>query len=111
MEDQMSRPVLDQAREHAVVIGASMGGLAAAAALAHSFQRVTVLERDTLPEGPDNRRGVPQGKHAHGLQPGGLLALEKLLPGITDELVSRGVPAGDLSLIGHWLVGGGLLAR
>jgi 2-polyprenyl-6-methoxyphenol hydroxylase-like FAD-dependent oxidoreductase len=88
-----------------------MGGLAAAAALAHSFQRVTVLERDTLPEGPDNRRGVPQGKHAHGLQPGGLLALEKLLPGITDELVSRGVPSGDLSLIGHWLVGGGLLAR
>ena len=32
-------------------------------------------------------------------------------PGITDELVSRGVPSGDLSLIGHWLVGGGLLAR
>jgi 2-polyprenyl-6-methoxyphenol hydroxylase-like FAD-dependent oxidoreductase len=107
----MSRPVPDPARGHAVVIGASMGGLAAAAALAHSFQRVTVLERDTLPEGPDNRRGVPQGKHAHGLQPGGLLALENLLPGITDELVSRGVPAGDLSLIGHWLVGGGLLAR
>lgn len=99
------------AGKHAVVIGASMGGLAAAAALAQSYQRVTVLERDTLPVGPDNRRGVPQGRHAHGLHPGGLLALEKLLPGITDELIAHGVPSGDLSLVGHWLVGGGLLAR
>ncbi|MFL6163313.1 MAG: FAD-dependent oxidoreductase [Jatrophihabitantaceae bacterium] len=107
----MARPVQDSTRAHAVVIGASIGGLAAAAALAQSYQRVTVIERDTLPAGPDNRRGVPQGKHAHGLQPGGLLALEKLLPGITDELIALGVPSGDLSLIGNWLVGGGRLAR
>ena len=104
-----ARPV--PAREHAVVIGASMGGLAAAAALAQSYRRVTILERDTLPDGPQSRRGVPQGKHAHGLHPGGLLALEKLLPGLTDELIAHGMPAGDLSQDGHWLVGGGLLAR
>lgn len=104
-----TRPV--PARDQAVVIGASMGGLAAAAALAQSYRQVIILERDTLPDGPQNRRGVPQGKHAHGLHPGGLQALEKLLPGITDELVTRGVPSGDLSQAGSWRVGGGHLAR
>jgi glycine/D-amino acid oxidase-like deaminating enzyme len=37
-------------REHAVVIGAGIAGLTAAAALAGHFERVTVLERDALPD-------------------------------------------------------------
>jgi hypothetical protein len=36
--------------EHAIVLGASLAGLAAAAALAERFDRVTIVERDTLPE-------------------------------------------------------------
>jgi flavin-dependent dehydrogenase len=36
--------------EHAVVIGASIAGLAAAEAVARQFARVTLLERDELPE-------------------------------------------------------------
>ena len=48
--------------EHAVVIGASMAGLPAAAALADAYERVTVLDRDTLPDGFEGRRAVPQGK-------------------------------------------------
>ena len=36
--------------EHAVVIGASMGGLLAARALADVFPLVTVLERDGFPD-------------------------------------------------------------
>ena len=107
----MARSALNEAREHAVVIGASMAGLVAAAALAPHYRRVTVLERDVLPDGPENRRGVPQGKHAHGVQPGGVQALDRLLPGIVDELVLAGAPAGDLSLAGSWMVGGGFLAR
>jgi 2-polyprenyl-6-methoxyphenol hydroxylase-like FAD-dependent oxidoreductase len=35
--------------EHAVVIGASMGGLLAARALSDFFGQVTVLERDVFP--------------------------------------------------------------
>lgn len=100
-----------QRDEHAVVIGASMAGLVAAAALASHYRRVTVLDRDALPEGPDNRRGVPQGKHAHGLQAGGVRALDELLPGIIDELVMAGAPTGDLNLACSWMVGGGYLAR
>ena len=97
--------------EHAIVIGASMGGLVAAAALAPHYGRVTLLDRDRLPDEPRPRRGVPQGRHAHGLQPGGLLALEQLLPGLGAELEGGGAPAGDIALNGGWFVGGGRLAR
>ncbi len=109
--DDMSGYVPGTTREHAVVIGASMGGLAAAAALARFYQRVTILERDTLPDGPAHRRGVPQSKHAHGLQPGGMRALNELLPGLRDGLVADGAPAGDISEDCSWTVGGGRLAR
>jgi 2-polyprenyl-6-methoxyphenol hydroxylase-like FAD-dependent oxidoreductase len=88
-----------------------MAGLVAAAALAPHYRRVTVLERDALPEGAANRRGVPQGKHTHGLQPGGVRALDELLPGLVDELTAAGAPIGDLSLDCSWMVGGGHLAR
>lgn len=98
-------------RAHAVVIGASMAGLVAAAALSPFYDRVTVLERDALPAEAGHRRGVPQSRHAHGLQPGGLRALEQLLPGLTDELLAAGVPSGDLSQACTWFVGGARLAR
>jgi 2-polyprenyl-6-methoxyphenol hydroxylase-like FAD-dependent oxidoreductase len=98
------------AREHAIVIGASMGGLAAAAAVAPHFARVTVLDRDELPADASPRRGVPQGRHAHGIQPGGLRALEQLLPGLTESLVADGARPGDICGNGGWWVGGGQLA-
>jgi 2-polyprenyl-6-methoxyphenol hydroxylase-like FAD-dependent oxidoreductase len=107
----MSKSVDNASRDHAVVIGASMGGLVAAAALAQFFRRVTVLERDALPGEPGHRRGVPQSKHAHGLQPGGLFALEELLPGLSGELDAGGVPAGDVSDNCSWTIGGVRLAR
>lgn len=58
---------MKQIGEHAVVIGASMGGLLAARALADFYATVTVLERDTFPLSDVPRKGVPQGRHAHGL--------------------------------------------
>lgn len=90
----------------AVVIGASMGGLCAAAAIAPHYDRVTVLDRDRLPAEPAHRRGVPQSKHAHGFQPGGLAALDRLLPGIEDELVAAGAPRGDVGSDCTWTIGG-----
>lgn len=53
--------------EHAVVLGASMGGLLAARVLSDFYRSVTVVERDVLPTGSAQRRGVPQGQHAHAL--------------------------------------------
>jgi 2-polyprenyl-6-methoxyphenol hydroxylase-like FAD-dependent oxidoreductase len=93
-------------RDHAVVIGASMGGLSAAAALAPHYRRVTVLDRDALPREPAHRRGVPQSKHSHGFQPGGLVALDDLLPGMADELVAEGAPRGDVGSNTTFTVGG-----
>jgi 2-polyprenyl-6-methoxyphenol hydroxylase-like FAD-dependent oxidoreductase len=75
--------------EHAVVLGAGLAGLAAAATLARRFDRVTIVERDALSaDGP--RRGVPQGLHAHILLPAGLRGLTTLLPGLLDDLRSHG---------------------
>ncbi|TVX98528.1 2-polyprenyl-6-methoxyphenol hydroxylase-like oxidoreductase [Mycolicibacterium porcinum] len=88
--------------KHAVVLGASMGGLLAARALAEFFETVTLVERDELPDGPVQRRGVPQGRHAHGLLSGGLQALTELFPGLPEELAADGatvLDAAHLSLI------------
>ncbi len=75
---------------HAIVIGAGMAGLAAAAALADSFERVTVLERDVLPSNSSPRPGVPQGQQLHGLLAGGLRAFGTLFPGFDQDLVRAG---------------------
>lgn len=76
--------------EHAVVIGASIAGLLAARALADTHERVTVIERDELPAGAEQRRAIPQGRHVHALLPRGQKELEMLLPGITAELIDAG---------------------
>jgi 2-polyprenyl-6-methoxyphenol hydroxylase-like FAD-dependent oxidoreductase len=75
----------------AIVIGAGMGGLAAAAALSRHFERVTVLDRDTLPSEPAPRVGTPQARHPHALLPSGQQALEQLFPGLTEALEAAGV--------------------
>jgi 2-polyprenyl-6-methoxyphenol hydroxylase-like FAD-dependent oxidoreductase len=85
---------------HAIVIGGSIGGLVATQALASRFDQVTIVDRDTLPAGAEDRRGVPQSPHAHALLIRGRLALEELFPGLTDELVAGGAvpfdPGDDL---------------
>ena len=48
--------------ERAVVVGAGMGGLAAAKAIAPYFERVVVLDRDTLPHAATPRIGTPQAR-------------------------------------------------
>jgi 2-polyprenyl-6-methoxyphenol hydroxylase-like FAD-dependent oxidoreductase len=85
-----------QIGERAVVLGASMAGLLAARVLADAYAQVTVIDRDELPETPTHRRGVPHGRHIHGLLARGQQALEELFPGFTADLVAQGVPTGDM---------------
>jgi 2-polyprenyl-6-methoxyphenol hydroxylase-like FAD-dependent oxidoreductase len=91
--------------QHAIVIGASMGGLLAARALSDFYAVVTVLERDTFPLSDVPRKGVPQGRHAHGLLARGRHVIENFFPGWTNEVVAsggiRGDIAGDVQWIGH----------
>ncbi len=84
-------------RSHAVVIGASIGGLVAARVLSTHFSRVTVVDRDALPAAAGAQRAaVPQGRHGHGLLASGLKALAQLFPTIERELVDAGALPGDV---------------
>jgi len=76
--------------KQAVVVGAGMGGLAAAGALTEHFERVVVLERDTLPLDATHRTGTPQSRHIHGLLAGGQRALGELSPGFEQDLARAG---------------------
>ncbi len=88
-----------------------MAGLLAAGSLTEAFERVTVIDRDALPDGLEGRRAVPQGRHAHALLPRGHDALEALLPGLGAELVAGGaVPCAALEEM-RWIIGGHELAR
>jgi 2-polyprenyl-6-methoxyphenol hydroxylase-like FAD-dependent oxidoreductase len=80
----------DAIGSEAVVIGAGMGGLAAAKALSQHFEHVTVLDRDTLPSEPAPRIGTPQARHAHALLLSGQRALEQLFPGFERALEDAG---------------------
>jgi 2-polyprenyl-6-methoxyphenol hydroxylase-like FAD-dependent oxidoreductase len=79
----------------AVVIGGSMAGLLASRVLADYFEKVTILERDRFPADPQPRKGVPQARHTHILLLRGQQQLEKLFPGIQDELQQAGAPRMD----------------
>jgi 2-polyprenyl-6-methoxyphenol hydroxylase-like FAD-dependent oxidoreductase len=88
--------------DHAIVIGASMGGLLAARALADDFKTVTLLERDVCPVTDVSRKGVPQGDHAHGLLARGRNVIEAFFPGWTDEVVADGGIRCDLARDVAW---------
>jgi 2-polyprenyl-6-methoxyphenol hydroxylase-like FAD-dependent oxidoreductase len=91
-----STVVRKQAGEHAVVLGASMAGLLAARVLAEAYRKVTVIDRDTMPEIGVHRRGVPQGRHIHVLHPRGREVLDELFPGLTHHLVAAGAELADV---------------
>jgi 2-polyprenyl-6-methoxyphenol hydroxylase-like FAD-dependent oxidoreductase len=83
-------------RDHAIVLGASMGGLATARALSNHYTRVTIVERDVLSDPNADRKGAPQGSHAHGLLASGYRILDRYFPGLMKELVDAGAVEGDL---------------
>jgi 2-polyprenyl-6-methoxyphenol hydroxylase-like FAD-dependent oxidoreductase len=89
-----------------------MSGLLAARVLADFYRSVTVVERDVLPIGCAQRRGVPQGQHVHALWARGSQILDTLFPGLLTELIADGCKVWDdgdfsrfwLSLGGHQFV-------
>ena len=85
-------------RGHAIVIGASIGALCAAEVLARSFDQVTLVERDVLPDSAQPRRGVPQGTQPHGVLARGRKELDALFPGLFSTLIAQGAVAFDASL-------------
>ncbi|MGI5336551.1 NAD(P)/FAD-dependent oxidoreductase [Streptomyces sp. CA-181903] len=89
MGDRREPP--EETRDHAVVLGAGLAGLLAAAVLRRRFARVTVVDRDRLPrEGPAYRPGVPQSRHLHTFWSTGMDAIAELLPGVMDDWLRAG---------------------
>ena len=101
---------------HAVIIGGGIAGLLAGHAAARSFDRVTILERFSLPaasgaRGPAARRGVPQSRCIHLLMAAGADAFDRLAPGWQDELAAHGVGPFDACADAVIRVAGGRLPR
>ena len=88
MVEQASHQI--SAGETAVVVGAGLAGLLAAAALSDFFKYVIVVERDRLPTRPGLRKGVPQGAHVHTLLGYAVEAFDQLVPGMIGRLYEAG---------------------
>jgi len=98
-------------RKHAIVIGGSIAGLLATRVLADHFEQVTLIERDTFPAEGEHRRGVPQSRHTHGLLVSGGQVLDRLFPGIWNELIEGGAVKGDIAGDARWFLEGGCLCK
>jgi len=98
-------------RDHALVIGGSMGGLLAARVLADRYEHVTLIDRDAFPAVGENRRGVPQGVHTHGLLFSGRCVMDRLFAGLSDELLAAGAVPRDVLAGSRWYFEGGSLSR
>jgi 2-polyprenyl-6-methoxyphenol hydroxylase-like FAD-dependent oxidoreductase len=85
--------------------------LLAARALADHYSKVTVLERDTFPAVGEHRRGVPQGRHSHGLLASGSKVIERWFPGISEDMVAAGALSGDIAADSRWFNENACLAR
>ncbi|HZO82396.1 MAG TPA: hypothetical protein VFB33_11950 [Candidatus Binataceae bacterium] len=83
------------ATTHAVVIGGSFSGLFAGRMLADFFDHVSVLDRDSFPAGAEDRAGVPQARHVHGLLVRGLNEYERAFPGFERMVVDKGATFHD----------------
>ena len=88
-----------------------MAGLLATRVLSDHFEQVSLIERDALPAIAEQRRGVPQGRHTHGLLASGGIVLEKLFPGISEALLKAGAVTGDIVRDSRWFFEGACLSR
>src|ERR687894_405146 len=96
---------------HALVIGGSMAGLLAARVLNERFGRVTIVERDSFPEEPGFRKGVPQSRHLHAFMMRGRMISDRLFPGLSEELEEAGATPVDSASDFEWLTPAGFAPR
>jgi len=92
--------------DHAIVLGASLAGLLTARVLAEYYKQVTVVERDALPPAGQHRKGVPHGRHLHGLHPRGREILDELFPDFTAEMTAAGAVCCDVLADARWQLSG-----
>jgi 2-polyprenyl-6-methoxyphenol hydroxylase-like FAD-dependent oxidoreductase len=86
----------------AIVIGGSMAGLLAARVLSDYFRTVTIVERDEPGTPSEARRGVPQGRHAHGLLLRGQDTICRLFSGMREQLLAAGARSVNMGRDVKW---------
>ncbi|WP_051106059.1 NAD(P)/FAD-dependent oxidoreductase [Streptomyces hokutonensis] len=89
-ESPQRLPQVSRTSTRAVVVGGSLAGMLAAAAVRDHVDTVEIIEAHDLPEGPESRPGVPQAAHFHVLLSGGADAIDALLPGTIADLLAAG---------------------
>jgi 2-polyprenyl-6-methoxyphenol hydroxylase-like FAD-dependent oxidoreductase len=58
--------------------------------LAEHVERVTLVERDAMPDAPEHRKGTPQSHHANNVLPRAVTLIEGWFPGVVEELLDAG---------------------
>jgi 2-polyprenyl-6-methoxyphenol hydroxylase-like FAD-dependent oxidoreductase len=111
MTNTITASVGKTGRDRAIVMGGSIAGLAAARVLSDHFREVILVERDRFGAVGERRRGVPQGRHTHGLLAGGLRVLEGFFPGLFEETRRAGGLRVDLTRDAYWCFEGGTYRR
>ena len=97
-----------EGRGTAVVIGGSIAGISVAKVLSERFGKVVVLEKDGQHDRREGRPGAAQGWHLHHLLTAGQQELERIFPGIIDDMVREGAFKVDMAeqyqlrLAGSW---------
>lgn len=97
--------------DKAVVIGGSYAGLVTARVLADFFAEVVLVERDAVGEDTGAHPGAPQGYHAHAMLAKGGEILQRLFPGLREELREAGAPVFDYGQGIDFLLPTGLAPR
>lgn len=97
--------------QQAIIIGGSLGGLLTARALSSHFEQVIILERDTVANRPEPRKGQPQARHLHGLLANGLHLMTRYFPDLPQALQDNGAVMGDFADTMQWYTYGGYRKR
>lgn len=96
---------------HAVVLGASMAGIFAGRVLSDAYERVTIIEKDSLDGEGGPRPGVPQAGHPHLLLGAGRRTMEDFFPGFGTDVRSAGGLVIDWATDLHYYDEGGYIAE
>jgi glycine/D-amino acid oxidase-like deaminating enzyme len=94
MTNTVAANVWQTGKDRAIVMGGSIAGLSAARVLSEHFREVILVERDQFGAVGEHRRGIPQGRHTHGLL---VRALEGFFPGLFEEARKAGGLGVDLT--------------
>jgi hypothetical protein len=98
-------------RQHAIVIGGSLGGLLTARVLSKHFDRVTIVEKDRVNHQPQSRPGQPHTRHLHALLATGLKILADYFPDLPQALAANGAVLSDAMENSRWYSYGGYRQR